>query len=167
MNKKSQTEILPLAYYGHPILSKVAEPILSITEDLKSLAQKMTQTMGALDGYGLAAPQVHLSIRFFIIRRPFFDKEGNLELKEVKFFINPEISLPSEETCKFVEDCLSIPTIEAEVERPKEVTVNYTNLEGEPIKERVAGLEARIIQHEMDHLNGILYLDRLPLDNRC
>jgi peptide deformylase len=157
----SQLRLLPLAYYGHPILRKVADPILSITNDVRKLVEEMIETMDACNGIGLAAPQIHHSIRLFVIRRPVQNEDGKFALKDAKVFINPELSMPSTETWKASEGCLSIPSIHAEVERPKEITVEYTDLAGNKRKEKVAGWEARVIMHENDHINGILFIDHL------
>ena len=81
-------------------------------------------------------------------------------------FINPHLSLPSEESWKAAEGCLSIPMIRSIVERPKEITVEYTTIEGKKIKERVSGWTARVIMHENDHLNGILFIDRLEKEEQ-
>jgi peptide deformylase len=153
--------LLPLAYYGNPILRKVGDPILSITDDVRKLVEEMIETMDACDGIGLAAPQVHHSIKLFIIRKPVEIGEGKVEFREVKVFINPKVSLPSVETWKESEGCLSIPTIHADVERPKEITIEYSDLNGNLVKEKVSGWEARVIMHENDHINGILFIDHL------
>lgn len=156
-----QFKLLPLAYYGDPILRKKAEEITEITPEIKKLVEDMIETMDVCDGVGLAAPQVHHSIRLFVIRRPLQIDEGHYDLGEVKVFINPTLSLPSEETWKASEACLSIPTIRSVVERPKEVTVQYTSIEGKSIQERVSGWEAKVIMHEYDHIEGVLFIDRL------
>ncbi|HSX38389.1 MAG TPA: peptide deformylase [Chlamydiales bacterium] len=156
-----QLRLLPLAYYGDPILRKVADPIQNVTDDVRKLVEEMIETMDACDGIGLAAPQVHHSIKLFIIRKPIEVEAGKIEFREVKVFINPTLSLPSAETWKESEGCLSIPTIHADVERPREITIEYTNLAGHVIKERVSGWEARVIMHENDHINGILFIDHL------
>ena len=156
-----EMRLLPLAYYGEPVLTKKADPISEITEDLRKLAAEMIETMDASDGVGLAAPQVHHSIRLFVIREPIETSEGTSQLGEAKVFINPELSSPSKETWEAGEGCLSIPTIHAEIKRPKEITVEYTDLEGKRVKERCSSWKARIIMHENDHLNGVLFIDRL------
>lgn len=156
-----QLRLLPLAYYGDPILRKKAEAIGEITEGIQKLVEEMIETMDASDGIGLAAPQVHHSIRLFVIRKPIETSSGNLELGEVKVFINPKLSLPSEETWKASEGCLSIPTLRSLVERPKEISVEYTRLDGSVAVEKVTGWEARVIMHENDHIDGILFIDHL------
>lgn len=163
-----QIRLLPLAYYGDPILRKVADFIPEITDDIRILVEEMEETMNACNGIGLAAPQVHHSIRLFIIRKPIETGTDEFECGEVKVFINPEIEILSsnEEKWTTSEGCLSIPTIHADVVRPKEITVSYTNLEGKQIKEHVSGWEARVILHENDHINGILFIDRLETSLR-
>jgi peptide deformylase len=160
-----QLRLLPLAYYGEPILIKQADPINEITDDIKKLIEEMVETMDACDGIGLAAPQIHHSIRLFVIRTPI-ESDGKLEAGEVQVFINPKLSLPSEETWKASEGCLSIPTIRALVERPKEITIEYTSIDGSTIKKSVSGWEARVIMHEHDHIEGILFIDRLEETER-
>jgi len=163
------TRLLPLAYYGHPILRKVADPIEKITADVHRLVEGMVDTMNACDGIGLAAPQVHHSVQLFIIRIPIVTHENGkekIEFGEVKVFINPKISLLSQETWTVAEGCLSIPTIEGQVMRPSEIAIEYTDLSGKQIRERVKGWEARIILHENDHLNGVLFIDHLTAEER-
>ncbi|MDP1880686.1 MAG: peptide deformylase [Parachlamydiaceae bacterium] len=156
-----QFRLLPLAYYGETILRMKADPINEITHDIKKLIDEMIETMDACDGIGLAAPQIHHSIRLFVIRKPIEKDQKPFENGEVKVFINPQLSLPSIETWMASEGCLSIPTIRAVVERPKEITVEYMTIEGKIITERVSGWEARVIMHEYDHIEGILFIDRL------
>ncbi|HAB98352.1 MAG TPA: peptide deformylase [Parachlamydiales bacterium] len=153
--------MLPLAYYGDVVLREKAEPISEITHELKKLVEEMIETMDACEGIGLAAPQVHHSIRLFVMRKPLETESDRVELGEVKVFINPKLSEFSEETWEAPEGCLSIPTLRASVKRPKEITVEYMSLDGKIYKERYAGWEAKVILHENDHLEGILFIDRL------
>ena len=158
----AQLKILPLAYYGDPILRKKADVVTDVSEEIKKLVEEMIETMDAASGVGLAAPQVHHSIRLFIIRTPLEKEDGKFDLGDVKVFINPKLSLPSKETWSANEGCLSIPGIRSSVERPKEITVEYTSLEGTLLKSRFSGWEAKVIMHENDHINGVLFIDRLP-----
>lgn len=158
--------LLPLAYYGDLILRRKADVINEITDDIRKLIEEMIETMDAVEGKGLAAPQIHHSIRLFVIRTPIEIDQDKLELGEVKVFINPKLSLHSEETWKVPEGCLSIPTVRSLVERPKEVTIEYTSLEGKIIKQRISGWEARVIMHEYDHIEGILFIDRLSQEEK-
>jgi peptide deformylase len=162
-----QFRLLPLAYYGEAILRRKADPIVEINDDIKKLVDEMVETMDASDGLGLAAPQVHHSIRLFVIRMPVETEEGQLDLGEVRVFINPVLSAPSSETWKASEGCLSIPAIHSDVERPREITVEYTNLEGKRKKERFSDWPARVIMHENDHINGILFIDRLEKEEKA
>lgn len=161
-----QLRLLPLAYYGDPILRRKADAIDEITSDIKKLVEEMIETMDASDGIGLAAPQIHHSIRLFVIRTPIETGQDKFEPGEVKVFINPKLSLPSDETWKASEGCLSIPTLRSLVERPKEISVEYTSLDGTVIKKRFSGWEARVIMHENDHINGVLFIDRLDPEER-
>jgi peptide deformylase len=147
-------------------LQKVADPVGEITEDLRALVEEMIETMDACNGIGLAAPQVHYSIQLFLIRRPIENRKGKVEMGEVKVFINPKLSSPSKETWTESEACISIPTIHGHVKRPKQITIEYTNLQGERIKERVNGWEARVIMHENDHIQGILFIDHLDAEEK-
>jgi peptide deformylase len=158
---KHELDLLPFTYYGNPILRKKAEPIAAITDEIKSLVDQMIYTLDAGAGVGLAAPQINHSIRLFIIRTPIEHEDGKVEYGDIKVFINPKLSKPSKTTCTHNEGCLSIPGIRADVVRPVEIEIEYTNLDGETIHEHVKGWEARVIMHENDHINGILYIDRL------
>lgn len=157
--------ILPLAYYGNPVLRKKAEPVESITEEIRQFVNEMIATMDANGGMGLAAPQVNCSSRIFVIRQPIGTDRDNLTFGEIKVFINPTL-VPEKETWKATEGCLSIPAVRMSVDRPKEVTVQYTNLKGELIEERVSGWEAKVIFHEFDHIEGILFIDHLSKSDK-
>lgn len=162
-----QLRLLPLAYYGEPILRKKAEPVGELTADIKKLIEEMIETMDACDGVGLAAPQIHHSIRLFVIRTPIEDGKGGFECGEPEAFINPAVSSLSQDMWSVAEGCLSIPTVRAEVQRPKEISVEYTNLSGKRIEKRCSGWEARVILHEYDHIEGILFIDRLQAKERA
>ncbi len=164
--KTPSATVLPLAYYGDPILRQKASLVEGVTEELRLFVQEMVETMDAYDGVGLAAPQVHRSIRLFVIRVPEDLPRGRKDVGQVKVFINPKLSKPTETMWKAEEGCLSIPTIHVEVRRPKEITVQYTDLEGNQREERVSGWEARAIMHETDHLNGVLTIDHLDHKGR-
>lgn len=157
----AQLRPLPLAYFGNPVLRAKTEKIEEITEDIKRLALEMVETMDACDGVGIAAPQVHHSIRLFVIRAPIEHADGHIDLGAVKVFINPTLHPVGSKTQKKPEGCLSIPGIHADVERPYEVEVEYMDLEGRKIKARFVGEEARYVSHEYDHIEGILFTDRL------
>jgi peptide deformylase len=137
-------------------LRAIAEPIDAIDDSIKQLAQDMLETMYAAPGIGLAAPQVGELRRIVVM-----DLAKEEEPADPIVMINPEILSFSEETVVTEEGCLSIPELYYEVERPAEITVRYTDLEGKTI-ERAAGERLAIcIQHELDHLDGVLYIDYL------
>lgn len=161
-----QLRLLPLAYYGEPILRRVTDPVTEITDDIRKLVEEMIETMDACDGIGLAAPQIHHSIKLFVIRTPIETEQDKFECGDVQVFINPKLSSPSEVTWKAPEGCLSIPTIRADVERPREITVEYTSIDGSLIKQRFSGWAARVIMHENDHIDGILFIDRLDQEEQ-
>ncbi len=162
-----QLKLLPLAYYGDPILRKVADPVGEITDEIRALAEEMIETMDACDGLGLAAPQVHHSIRMFVTRPPPAEDEAEKHaLGEVKVFINPKITASSSETWRAEEGCLSIPAIHGDVKRAHEITVEYTDLEGKTKTETFSGWPAKIFQHENDHIDGILFIDYLDVQER-
>ncbi len=160
-----QLKLMPLAYYGNPILRKRAETVPEITDSVRKLVEDMIETMDACDGIGLAAPQVHHSVQIFVTRAPVENETGHT-LGVAKVFINPKITESSEETSTISEGCLSIPAIHADVTRPSAITIEYTNLDGKQIKERATGWDARVIQHENDHLNGVLFIDYLSQEQR-
>ena len=158
--------ILPIAYYGEAVLRRKADPITEITPEILQFVEEMIATMDSCAGIGLAAPQVHRSVRIFMIRPLLVKGEDKYARDdgvsdEVKVFINPIITSSSAETWIAPEGCLSIPTIYAPVQRPKEITVSYTFPDGNSTTQSFAGWEARQIMHENDHIEGILIPDRL------
>lgn len=161
-----QLRLLPLAYYGDAVLRKKAEPVNTINDDVKKLAEEMIETMDACDGMGLAAPQVHHSIRMFVYRKPLEGEEGSVDLGEPIVCINPKLTKPSDEKWSASEGCLSIPTIRAEVERPLEISLEYIGLDGKTVHKRCKGWEAKVIMHENDHINGVLFIDRMDKNER-
>jgi len=168
--------ILPIRAYGDPVLKKEAEDIEQDHPDLKELIENMFETMYSASGVGLAAPQVGESIRVFIVdASPFAepDDDGNVDpeaegLEDFKqVFINPEIIDEEGEEWAFEEGCLSIPTIREDVMRKPDVRINYLNENFEEMEGEFNGIAARIVQHEYDHLDGVLFTDHLnPLRRR-
>lgn len=143
--------ILDIVKLGEDILRQKAEPIEQVTDEIRTLAEDMLETMEASDGVGLAGPQVGKKLRIFVAMA-----DDNIK----RVFINPQIIKTSQETCDYDEGCLSIPQVYESINRPKEVTVQALNEKGRPFTLEADGLLARIIQHEYDHLEGILYIDR-------
>ena len=159
--------ILPIYVIGTPVLRKVAEDIAPDYEGLEQLLKDMEETMYHSDGVGLAAPQIGKSIRIFIIDASAMDEDDESLKDFKKVFINPKIVEFRGEKSLFNEGCLSIPTIREDVERESEIRIHYYDENFKFHDEVFDGIKARIIQHEYDHLEGILFTDRLnPLKKR-
>lgn len=160
--------ILPIVAYGDVVLKKTATPIEENYPDLQALINNMFETMYAAFGVGLAAPQVGLSIRLFVVdTAPFaededYSKEEQLELKNFKrVFINAEIIEEEGDEWAFNEGCLSIPDVREDVFRKPTITIKYQDEKFNTHTETFNGLIARVIQHEYDHIEGILFTDKL------
>ncbi len=159
--------IMPIYAYGYPVLKKVAEPIEQNYEGLNVLLENMWETMYGANGVGLAAPQVGLSIRIFLVDTIQLDKEGEESAGIKKAFINPTIITEEGEYWAYEEGCLSIPKLVGEVDRQEKVTIRYKDENWNEHTETYDGMNARVIQHEYDHLEGILFTERLkPLKKR-
>lgn len=142
-----------LEKYGSPVLRKKAQPIVDVTEEIVALAQDMLETMHAFSGIGLAGNQVGVPLRIITVVHP--------ETREDLVVINPEIVAMSTERELGEEGCLSIPEVYGKVERALRVTVRGMDLRGKEVEIAAQGLLARIFQHEIDHLDGVLFVDRL------
>ena len=162
--------IYPIVIYGDPVLTKRAEDIDSSYPDLKELIEDMYATMHKASGIGLAAPQIGKPIRLFVVdASPIADdeEEEKAYLKDFKrVFINAEILEESEDEWKFEEGCLSIPGIRENVERPETIKMRYEDEKFETHIEEFSGIAARIIQHEYDHIEGVLFIDHLSAFKR-
>jgi peptide deformylase len=156
---------LSLAYYGDPILRMKTKLIDKIDESIHQLVAGMVETMEAHDGIGLAAPQVHQSLSLFITCIPIERDDEDLP-GVLKIFTNPKIIAYSQETWSCEEACLSIPGLEGTISRPEKVTIQATDLEGRLFTEEFTQFEAHVIMHENDHLNGVLFIDRLAQKQR-
>lgn len=157
--------IFPIVAYGDPVLKKRAEEISERYLELDALIDNMFQTMYASNGVGLAAPQVGLSIRLFIVDGAPFDDDEVRKFKEV--FINAVIREESGQKWKFNEGCLSIPGVREDIHRKDEVYIEYYDRNWKFQKKKFDGLTARVIQHEYDHIEGVLFTDRIsPLRRR-
>ena len=148
--------VMPLVLLPQPVLRQVAQPVDNITDDILQLANNMAETMYAAPGIGLAANQVGLLKRVIVM-----DCARDGEPPALWKMFNPEIMWLSEENTKMEEGCLSIPGHNAEVVRPSEVHVSYIDIEGQKQEMQATGLLAACVQHEIDHLNGVLFLDHL------
>ena len=146
----------PLVILPAPQLRLTSAPIASVDDGVRKLAQDMLDTMYAAPGIGLAAVQVGEMNRLITI-----DVSHDEDAKEPRVFINPEILWKSEELSVYEEGCLSIPEYYEEVERPARIRVRYTNLAGEPEELEADGLLATCLQHEIDHLDGVLFIDHI------
>ena len=138
-------------------LKEVSKPVEAVDDDLRALMDDMLETMYDAPGIGLAAIQVGVAKRVIVMDI----SRGEDAPREPRYFVNPEILWASEETAPYEEGCLSVPDIYDEVERPSKVRLRYLNYRGETIEEDAEDLYAVCIQHEMDHLNGVLFIDHL------
>lgn len=160
--------ILPIVAYGDSVLKKKAEPITTDYPDLEALIANMFETMYGAYGVGLAAPQIGLPIRLFVVdTEPFADdeeltKEEQEAIKSFKqVFINPEILEETGDEWAFNEGCLSIPDVREDVFRKPTITIKFQDENFQTHTQTYNGLIARVIQHEYDHIEGVLFTDRL------
>ena len=159
--------IYPIHLYGHPVLRKETETLSADYPDLEQVINNMFATLDKAGGIGLAAPQVGLALRLFIVDLdPFADEIP--EYKGVKkVVINPEIIDKSEKTTVIEEGCLSIPDINEKVERPERITIKYLDEHFEEHEDKYDDWMARVMQHEYDHCHAHLFIDRIsPLRRR-
>ena len=144
--------VLSMRRYGDPILRQLAAPVAAVTPEIKTLIADMAETMWHQVGIGLAAPQIGVSLRIFVM------DDGK---RGARAIVNPVVTERGG-VVKEEEGCLSLPGIFAEVERSKSLRIEGLDGEGQPISFEAQGLQAKIIQHELDHLDGVLFIDRLP-----
>ena len=166
-------KILPLIFAPDPLLKQVSKPVEKVDEALRGFMQDMVQTMYAERGVGLAAVQVGVLKRVLVIDVDYEFEDHHhhhhgdhcdpVHVKNTnpRYFVNPEIVEFSKECSSYNEGCLSFPGARSEVTRPQEVTVKYLDFNGQEKTERMTGLLATCIQHEMDHLNGITFVDHI------
>ena len=141
-----------------PVLRRKAHKVNAFDKDLQTLIDDMVETMRVAPGVGLAAPQVGVSQRVIVVE--YGDDENEEAPKKLYTLVNPEIVSASEEVVEGMEGCLSIPRIQGDVERYEKLVVKAFNRQGKPVKLKLAGWVARIFQHEIDHLEGVLFTDR-------
>ncbi|WP_374573645.1 peptide deformylase [Phenylobacterium sp.] len=139
-----------------PVLKQKSLPVEQVDDELRALMDDMLETMYEAPGIGLAAIQIGVAKRVIVMDLARQDEEP-----QPRYFVNPEILWRSDETAPYEEGCLSVPEIYDEVERPARVRLRYLNYEGELVEEDADGLYAVCIQHEMDHLEGVLFIDHL------
>jgi peptide deformylase len=154
--KKLDKAPLELHYLGDRVLRQPAKRITKIDDEVRQLARQMLQTMYSEDGIGLAAPQVGIHKQLIVV-------DCELDKPEVPplILINPVILKTSQKKCVTQEGCLSIPQVFLDVVRPESIEVSFKDEQGRPQKLKADGLLARVIQHEIDHLNGVVFVDRV------
>jgi peptide deformylase len=149
--------VRPLIILPDPLLKRVSAPVDAVTDEIRSLMDDMLETMYAAPGIGLAAIQIGVPRRV-VVMDLVKDEE---KPKDPQFFVNPEIIWASEETTEYEEGCLSIPEVFENVSRPKAVRIRYLDRDGVVHERDCEGLMATCIQHEIDHLNGVLFIDHI------
>ncbi len=154
--KKLEKAPLDLHYLGDRVLRQPAKRVTKIDDEVRLLAKQMLQTMYSEDGIGLAAPQVGINKQIIVV-------DCELDKPDVPplVLINPVVTKVSQKTCVIQEGCLSIPQVFLDVTRPEEIEVSFKDEQGRPQKIKAEGLLARVIQHEIDHLNGVMFVDRV------
>ncbi len=161
--------LLPIYAYGQPVLKRKAEPIATDYPELATLLSNMWETMYHADGVGLAAPQIGLSIRIFVIDSEQVDRKDDVPTDKgfKKVFINAEMIEEDGAPFVYEEGCLSIPNIRGDVERPERIKIRWQDEHFEQHEAIFTGIDARVIQHEYDHLEGVLFTEKLkPLKKR-
>jgi len=172
-NVSVSTEQLRIVTYPAGVLKKRAAPMVAVTPQMRTVAMQMLTLMHLAKGIGLAAPQVGLSWRMFVVEIPEDAEDERSAWADPPtatdgplVFINPVLSRPEGDLEPFEEGCLSLPEIRGEVMRPSVITVRAMDLEGKPFELRAGGLLARCVQHEFDHLEGTLIIDRMTQVSR-
>jgi peptide deformylase len=153
--------ILPILETPHPLLKTVSVPVETFDDALQTLIDDMFETMYDAPGIGLAAVQVGVAKRLLVIDLQEKDEETDETINEPMVFINPEITDTSEEVTVYSEGCLSVPEQYADVARPSAIKAKWLDREGKAHEEELHGLIATCLQHEMDHLEGVLFIDHL------
>jgi peptide deformylase len=148
--------IRPILTVPDPVLKQVSQPVERVDDELRGLMDDMLETMYDAPGIGLAAIQIGVPKQVIVM-----DLAGKDEEPQPRYFVNPQIVWASDETAPYEEGCLSIPDIYDEVERPARVKLRYLDYQGKQVEEDAEGLFAVCIQHEMDHLQGVLFIDHL------
>lgn len=153
--------LLPIIETPDPLLRQISSPVEEVTDELRTLIDDMFETMYAAPGIGLAAIQVGVPKRVLVIDLQEPEEEDGEGVRKPLVFINPEIVEASSTLQVYSEGCLSVPEMYAEVERPDRIRARWLDRDGQPHEEELDGLLAICLQHEMDHLEGILFIDHL------
>ena len=148
--------IRPILTVPNPILKQVSKPVDAVTDETRQLMDDMLETMYAAPGIGLAAIQIGVQLNVIVM-----DLARDGEPPQVKYFVNPEILEEADDVTPYDEGCLSVPDVFETIERPERVKLTYLDYNGERVTEICEGLYATCIQHEMDHLKGIVFIDYL------
>ncbi len=161
MSTVPEAPILNIAQQGEPVLTQLAQAVSDpLAPEIQTLIQNMHATMLAANGVGIAAPQVFQSLRIIIVASRPNPRYPDAPLMEPIVMLNPEILWQSTDTCWGEEGCLSVQSTRAQVARAERLRLRYISQQGEAIEADYSGFVARIIQHEIDHLNGILFVER-------
>ncbi len=147
----------PVLQFPDPRLKRVSEPVAEVTDELRTLAQDMCDVMYDEPGIGLAAPQLGEAVRLIVVDTEWTEDGQD---RDPLVVVNPELTDPDGKIV-WNEGCLSVPDFNADVERAERITLRGTDLDGNPIEERAEGLRAVCFQHEIDHLDGVLFIDRI------
>ena len=153
--------VLPIVEVPDPRLRQISSPVEDVNDEVRALVKNMFETMYAAPGIGLAAVQVGVPIRVLVMDLHEPEEEGGEPVHDPRVFINPEILQHSDEEVPYLEGCLSVPDQYAEVERPDHIRARWLDENGKSHEEQLDGLIAVCLQHEMDHLEGILFIDHL------
>ena len=153
--------IRPIVEVPDPRLRQISSPVEEVTDEVRALVADMFETMYDAPGIGLAAIQVGVPKRILVIDLQEPAEEGGEPVKDPRVFINPEILTTSEQDVPYTEGCLSVPDQYAEVDRPDAIRARWLDLDGNQQEQEIDGLLAVCLQHEMDHLNGVLFIDHL------
>ncbi len=159
--------ILPIFAYGQPVLKKISAPITPDYPELETLIANMWETMYHADGVGIAAPQIGLAIRLFVIDTEQIDRKNDEQKGFKRVFINAQMVEESGQPWNYEEGCLSVPHIRGDVERPDTIRLRWQDENFVEYEETFNGINARVIQHEYDHIQGVLFTELLkPLKKR-
>jgi peptide deformylase len=153
--------ILPIVQVPDPRLRQISSPVDKVDDGVRALVADMFETMYAAPGIGLAAIQVGVARRILVIDLQEPEEEGGEPVRDPRVFINPEILEYSDRDVPYTEGCLSVPDQYAEVDRPDRIRARWLDLDGNVREEEIEGLLATCLQHEMDHLEGVLFIDHL------
>ena len=158
--------LLKIYHYGHPVLRKHCAPIEDISPAIHQLASDMIETMDKSNGIGLAAPQVGHSLRMFVCRNYIVSTDKSWTLSAPRVYINPKLSSPGDRLLLDTEGCLSFPKLRLEIERPDRICIEALDIHGNSFTEEMEGYNARVRMHENDHINGVLFIDRIDAHAR-